>query len=261
VARRLDKLLPSHWQERVKARLATSYPDFLRMVLAPGAAEWESTFLWYSLDIAAVLARWTDHLGPDRVTVVVSDAADRTALPRAFEQLLDLPEKFLAPRGKPANESLDLTSTELVRRINRLADDERWSAEKYRHVVQLGIVDALKRRPEPDPRRLGGVPAWALEQVAERADAQVEAILASGVRIIGDPEQLRVRGRVQAVDLPAPVDVVSLDLMADTVAAAVDGATRLQVRKARRASVAAQPSAGELLRLLSARVIRRVSRS
>ena len=228
VARRLDKVLPSHWQQQVKARLTASYSDFLRRVLDPGAHTWTSTLVMEPQDVGAVLARWGKHIPPERMTVVVADEDDRTALPRAFESLLGVPVGVLEPPRGPANRSLGLAATDAVRRVNQVAIDEEWSPAEYRNLVQLGVVPALKDRATTDGPKLTGVPAWAFDRVADLAAAQVEAIASSGAQVIGDPAQLLIRDRVAPVDVPPEVTAVDLDLLADVVSGVRAGAARMR---------------------------------
>jgi hypothetical protein len=42
--------------------------------------------------------------------------------------------------------------------------------------------------------------------VADRAEAQVAAIAASGANVVGDPSRLLLRGNVEPAELPAPVE-------------------------------------------------------
>ena len=226
VARRLDKVLPSHWQQQVKARLTASYADFLREVLEPGAQTWASSLVMAPQDVGAVLARWGAVLPADQMTVVVADEDDHGALPRAFEALLDLPAGLLAPPAGPANRSMGLAETDAVRQVNRVAIDEGWAPREYRNLVQLGVVSALKERP--GGARIGGVPPEAFDRVAELADAQVDAIRASGAHVIGDPERLRVRDVAEPTPVAPETDQVSLDLLADVVSGLRAGSQRMR---------------------------------
>jgi len=231
VARRLDKVLPSHWQQQVKARMTSSYEDFLREMLDRDAGTWRHQLVMDPQDTGAVLARWGKVLPPERITVVVAEEGNRDALPRAFEALLGLPTGLIAQPQGPANQSMGLAETEAVRRINRLALDEQWTPVEYRQLVQLGVVKALKNRAGGGGPRIGGVPGWAYDRVAELADAQVEAITSFGGGVIGDPERVRVRGQVGPVVLPEEIAAVDLDVLADVVSGFRTGARRMKARK------------------------------
>jgi hypothetical protein len=260
VARRLDKVLPSHWQQQVKARVTASYPDFLDEVLTTGERTWRANLVMAPQDVGDVLARWGKMLPPERITVVVADEGDRDLLPRAFESLLGLPAGLLKPPGGPANRSMGFAETEVLRRVNRVTLEEEWSPAEYRNLVQLGVVKVFKERPAGSGPRLGGVPESAFERVADLADAQIEAIRGSGVQVIGDPERLRVRGQVAPVAVPPEVTSVDLDLLADVVSGVRGGSARL--RRARRpVNVREQRDAlggRQLLQLLARRTASRL---
>lgn len=230
VARRLDKVLPSHWQQQVKARMTSSYEDFLREMLDPDAGTWRHELVMGPQDVGAVLARWGKRIPPERMTVVVAAEGDRETLPRAFETLLGLPTGLIAPPAGPANQSMGLAETEAVRRINLLAIKEQWTPVEYRQLVQLGVVRALKNRAGGSGPRIGGVPAWAFDRVAELADAQVDGIRSTGAHVIGDPEGLRVRGQVEPETLPDEITAVDLDVLADVVSGFRSGAKRMKAR-------------------------------
>ena len=258
VARRLDKVLPSHWQEHVKAWRTLSYDEYLhRMLDEPPAGK----TIWPPHDVAAVVGRWAARVGHDRVTVLVADEQDRGLVARTFEAMLGLPEGLLVPSDRRTNTSLSFTETEAMRALNRMAREQQWTPREYWQVVQVGVVDALGGRASADDARIAGLPAWAFERVAERADRQISAIRDSGVRVIGDPERLRVADVARPAELPAPVDAVPLDLMAAMVQGAVDGARALhrrELREARRSAAAPEDLDGRrLLRLLAGRVARR----
>ena len=91
VARRLDRLLPSWWQERVKARLTMSYEEWLELVLGPESKHFEWRNLWVSQDFEKLVDRWTRRNGPESFTFVVSDDSDQQLLPRTIEGMLGLP--------------------------------------------------------------------------------------------------------------------------------------------------------------------------
>ena len=240
VARRIDKLLPSHWQERVKARLTLSYEDFLDQALRPGASDWETGLLWGPQDVTATVERWGRYVDRDRISVIVADEDDRTVLPRAFEALLALPTGTLVPPRMKSNSSLSYPATEALRRVNRLGYDEGWTPTEYWRLVQAGIVQKLKERPDEDQPRLRGIPARFFDQVADRAEQQIDALRTAGVTVIGDPDRLRIRGQLEPVEPPPAVETVPLDLLADIVSGTRTGAAKLRAAEERRADRAAR---------------------
>jgi hypothetical protein len=259
VARRLDKVLPSHWQEQVKAWRALSYDEYLHRMLD------EPPFgrtIWPPHDVSAVVGRWAARVGHDRVTIVVADEQDRGLIAHTFETMLGLPGGILTPSTRRTNTSLSYTEAEALRALNRMAREQQWTPREYWKVVQAGVVDALGVRPSDDDVRITGLPDWAFDRVAERADRQISAIGRSGVRVHGDPERLRVSVLAQPALLPQPVETVPLDLLATMVQGAVDGAralNRRELREARRTAAAPENLDGRrLIRLLAGRVARRI---
>src|SRR5205085_12557434 len=94
---------------------------------------------------------------------------------------------------RQANESLGLQSTELMRRLNERTRGELTRPDYigiYKHTLAKGIL-AGRRSTEstlvvPTTRH-----AW----VQETAEAQIEAMRSSGVRVVGDLDELSPRLR------------------------------------------------------------------
>lgn len=267
VARRLDRLLPSYWQQRLKARMTLSYDDFLHYLLDEQRDEWEYRLAWDPHDVAAIIARWGRHLPADRITVLVADEQDRSQLPSTFATMLGAPVELFEPHQDFSNLSMTYTEAEVVRRLNRLYAEQEWTPQQYWRLIQTGAIKTLPNTRLPGEPAITGLPSWAYDRVAERARAQADAITASGCRVIGDPSTLLLTGNVEPAELPPPVEAISLDLLADTVRGVVEGAERLyrgEIKKARRARRQARArsvdelSARELARILGARAVRRL---
>ncbi|RLV50453.1 hypothetical protein D9V37_00185 [Nocardioides mangrovicus] len=265
VARRLDKLLPSHWQERVKSRMTWSYPDFLARMAAPDEGHWEWSMMWAAHDVATVLDRWSAYVPREQITVVVSDEADHDLIPRTFTSMLGLPEGTLQAPADKNNRSLTYAEAEAVRRVNQVFADNGWTGEQYWRIVQAGIAGVLKASERTaDVARPPGLPADVLAVVDERSEAQAAAIEAAGVHVVGEPDSLRTRGRVQPETDPVDVEQVSMELFAHVVTGAVRGALDLQrreLKRRRRPAPGLDGVAGrDLARELGGRVRRRIGR-
>ncbi len=215
VVRRLDKLLPSLWQQRVKVGSPLDYDAWLRIVLdRPGEpATWddptssqhtERTNVWYAHDVGALVRRWADVVGPERITLIVTDDSDRELLPRTFERMLGLPTDLLALYPDESNRSLPWGEVEFIRAINEALIARGIPQHERRRLVARGLVPDLMARPAADRSRSSPpLPAWAAPVVQELNDARVDAIGTLGVRIVGDPDSLRVSG-IPAGDASAP---------------------------------------------------------
>ncbi len=262
VARRLDKYLPSEWQQRVRAGFLGSFEDWLRRVLSDDPAhDRERWQVWMGHDTAALVERWTAVVGPDRFTLIVADDSDRSQLTTLFSRLLGLPEGTLQIKTDPgqANQSLTWSEAELIRRVNAALAERGWDTLD-RLALSRSVVRGLRQRTSPaaatGPR--GAVlPGWAFARVQEISERRIAEIAALPVRVIGDPEHLRVPGHA-----PDPVDPATLSLPVDVVAGAVES---LATRRTRRAAPAKQAtvdrtSSRELLRVVGHRALGRVRR-
>lgn len=212
--RPLGRLLPSSWQQYLKTGVARSYESWLRAVLADPPMPTVTPSFWRRHRHGAVVQRWVDALGADRVSVLVPDRHDHAFLPRCFESLLDLPAGMLDPLpGARVNRSLTLAEAELVRRVNRDVRKLGLDWPTYERVLRKGAVLRLVEQREPDPAEARIVtPAWALEQVARLGALDVAAIRASGARVLGDLDVLATDHGPSGE--PDPVTAASLPLEA-----------------------------------------------
>lgn len=233
VARRYDRLLPSQWQQRVKARLTLSYDEWLRIVLGPPApqeAVWRN--VWVPHDTVHLARRWVDAVGRENLTVLVADEGDRTLLPTVVETLLGVPPGLLAPGEEVVNRSLGYGEVELLRAVNLHFEERGYDDERYHRLVNRGLVSALvKSERDPDDPPIPPLPAWAWRSLVERSQARVEGLTELGVRVVGDPSALVLpdeppagavvdhRGHVPTMQVP-------LAVAARAVGGIVDGAVR-----------------------------------
>ena len=268
VVRRLDRLLPSQWQQRAQSLKTDSYEEYLHAVLDPDGPEDHPSrrAFWASHDAGKVLATWAAAAGQDRVVALVADEDDRAALPRTFEQLLALPAGLLqeTPRGNP---SLSYNAVELLRRLNVLAAERGWPDEVYTRVVREAARAMKDADRSPLDVSVPRLPAWAADRVRELSEQRVAALLAAGVTVLGDPDSLRTVDAEGAAD---PVATIAIGTVVEAVRGAVvaDEATLAKVRRKsgptkgeqrrRGARTVAELSGRELLALAGGRASRRV---
>ena len=214
VARRLDRYLPSQWQERVKAGKVRSYEEWLRIVLGNDPARFEHRNVWAAHDLAALVDRWTGIVGPDRFTLVVFAEGDRTHLPHVFEGLLGLPAGTIRPSDR-SNASLSYPEVELLRTYNRAARDQKWPPEVHRRFIREGVLPLLRRRPTRAPGPPSPpLPDWARAELVRRSDQRIADLTARNLHVVGDLEWLRVGDRpppdaTDYADLTVPVDLAA----------------------------------------------------
>ncbi len=143
--RRLDRLLPSAWQERVKSRREVrTYDQFLREVLFREEGSDASRTFWRNHGLEGTLNRWRPAIAPEQVTLVVADETDREQLLRTFERLLGLPDQLLTP-GPWKNTSLSYDRVELYRRVNQAC---RRAGTERRRLAQVDVLRSAPRAAE-----------------------------------------------------------------------------------------------------------------
>jgi len=221
--RSFARMLPSMWQEHLKGAGARgTFERWLRGMLLPERPVEHARVARH--DHAALVERWADRVGPDRVTVIAVNRRDPGLLFRSFEGLLDLPAGLLeSVPAVRANRSLTLAEIELLRRLNRLTRTHGLAWSTHERLVVRGAVDRVLAS-SPGSGRLE-LPAWAVPLANREAERVAEAIAASGVRVVGDladvaepaavPEQYRDHRRVEGV----PMDV-AVESLAGMLAAA-----------------------------------------
>lgn len=227
VARRLDRYLPSQWQERVKAGDTRPYDDWLRDVFAEDddAWSWGRRNVWFSHDLSRLVPRWVDVVGAEAFTLIVLDESDRTQLPHTFERLLGLPDGLLKPVPDRSNRSLSWAETEFFREVNQAAARRDWSPGERRRWARHPIIEGLAaagRAPGPSGPPL---PAWAAERVRELSIERVEQIRTLGVRVVGDPALMLMPEQPPAeVAEPPPLPTATVaELLVKAVAEAREG--------------------------------------
>lgn len=228
VARAYHRLMPSHWQERVKSHERRSYDEWLRELLEGDDSLEAHRSFWTSHDVEAMGSRWLDVLPPDRFTLVVTDDSDRELLPRTFEQLLGLPTGLLTP-AQSTNASLSMNAVEMLRRVNREFAERAWPDREYVRLIQEGMVRELQTAG----RSVGDVPVpalpgWARPLVAERSERRVETIARLGINVVGDPSCLLLPDQPAADAADLGPDRISIDAAALAVSGVVSGALQRQ---------------------------------
>jgi hypothetical protein len=222
-------LLPSAWQQHVKAGYRADFEQFLSDVLAdrPDPAQLPPNFERH--DQGEAVTRWADVVGPENVTVVVVDKAQPARIPAAFEQLLSLPPGLLADpaqRGDALNRSLAVHEAALLLAVNQRLEPYRVAEEDLVRVLRRGATTRiLQECPAPGPQDQLRLPPWAAEAAAVRGQAYATAIREARVRVIGDLDDL---GRAPTATpgswtMPASVPI---DVAAEALLGALSGGLR-----------------------------------
>ena len=187
----LAKILPSAWQQYVKDGFTGDYDSWLRGMLLEAPFREPTPWFWIRHRHDEVIARWTQIVGPDRVTAIVVDGKEPDRLLRQFESLLALPEGALV--AKPAarrNSSLTWPEVELLRRVNIDFKERGLSEDLYAAAIRSGMLPKLAGARADLTAPAIKTPRWALERAAEIGASAATAISASGVRVVGDLDSL-----------------------------------------------------------------------
>ncbi len=238
VVRRLDRLLPSQWQQRAQSFHSLTYEEYLREVLAERLEHPSARAFWASHRVEATVDRWLAQLGAERFTLLVADESDRDLLPRTFEAMLGLPAGLLRADGR-SNPSLTYNGIELLRRVNEEFAAHEWPDRLYRQMVQSGMVGAVRHAPRsPHDVPIPTLPAWAEQRVTELSAARAAAVAALPVRVVGDPRQLATVEPGPGAASASPPASIGMDAAVAAVGGALEGAvTLLEGDERRRARV------------------------
>lgn len=225
--RNLAHLLPSSWQQYLKYGVRAGYEDWLANTFEPPSERTISPSFWKRNDHGALIERWASCVGADRVTVIVLESVDRSAMFRTFAQLLGVDESLLVDRmNLTSNRSMTAQEAELLRLLNvRVRNELPWPEYErlVRNSAARGMVEG--RTPGADEPRVH-TPDWALDAAAERGADAARRIRASGVRVIGDLDLFAARIPSGAAPAERSLEVVPVAVAASALADVVLAAER-----------------------------------
>ncbi len=213
--RNLGKILPSAWQQMLKSGFEMDYATWLTDILSTPHDQMhpKSKSFWIRHSHGEVVKRWADLVGSERLTVVVVDDSDRTAIYGAFEQLLGMPQNFLlAFQASSHNRSMTVPEAELIRALNiAVGGGKGW--KPYSQQQHDSLIKAITegRLPPTEEARLV-TPQWALDAAADLGRSDVDVIEQLGVHVIGNLEKLAERLTEPTHVSESPPDTVPIDV-------------------------------------------------
>ncbi|WP_262848502.1 hypothetical protein [Mumia quercus] len=198
--RPLDKLIPSQWQQYIQTGYDVGYEDWLRAMFSDEPPKGLTPSFWVRHRHDRLAERWAEAVGRDNVTVVVLDPRDHGHVLRVFEQLVGLPAHTLELQEDLSNRSLTLAEIEVVRAFNARFREKKWPDNVHFHYLRNGVIAEMRtRQPGPDEAKIV-TPAWAQDRIASLTAEMVDNLRSSGMRILGDLDQLL--GRPADPDAP-----------------------------------------------------------
>lgn len=198
--RDLLRVIPSHWQTVIKNGGTWPFPEYVKLLLSAPAADGTehrySRGFWRHHDVAKIIENWASAVGMDNVVLVT--------VPRSGSSIDELWQRFATAIGvdgstydteatAKSNLSLTYPETEMLREVNLLVKKPLGGVE-YRVLVNKYLANKLLRRApvpgmEPDRPTLGEA---SHAKVVAIADKMIEGVVTTGVRVVGDVEDLRV---------------------------------------------------------------------
>lgn len=205
-------ILPSLWAQGLKDDAQTEPLDsWLSRIYDDASDRPMPARFRRAYDQAELVRRWARLIGPDRVTVIVVERSQPTALSDAFESLLGLPAGMLG-RGVDTNRSFTAAEANMFQRLNSALADHGVGWESFSEFVpkgaaSRGVLEGTLTGDEPR----AGLPGWAADSAVQDGKKFASQIRESGVRVIGDLDQLGVEpsptGNVDSDSIPVDVGV------------------------------------------------------
>lgn len=191
--RDIGRTVPAAWQEFMQNREEWPWEDFLEGVVA---RERTSTHagrrFWAQQDLAALLETWTRVVPTEDVHVVTvpHPGAGQDVLWHRLCEVIGTAYLECSLENARSNASLGLESAELMRRLNKVAREERLSPRVYMEELKHRIAKELLAGRSRDESRLA-LPEAYHEWAREEAARQIESVSRSGVHVVGELEDLR----------------------------------------------------------------------
>ena len=208
--RPLGSIVPSMWQQAVKGGLRLPLDAWTRRLFEQPEANGPAAF-WRLHRHDALVRRWADVVGPGALTIIVVDQRQPGALLNAFESLLGLRPGTLALQPGRGNRSLTREEAEAIRQFNVACEAAGLDPELRARVMRFGAAEYMARlEPGAEDARLV-LPIDAVDAVRAASEEIVAGLLASGVRIVGDPATL--------LEVPAGADDTGAEGVTPAVAA------------------------------------------
>jgi hypothetical protein len=182
--RHLARIIPSTWQERVKAGREMSFERYCDQVAA-GESNVARTF-WRRQDVAGVASRWEAIAPPERIHVVTAPAvtgSNRRLLLERFCSVLGVDPDVVPDSPAQANESLGFAQTELLRRVNQRVTPALEGHQVHGNVVKRLFAETVL---SGQGGRAPKLPATYRDLCERETARMVAAVRERGYDVVGD---------------------------------------------------------------------------
>jgi hypothetical protein len=244
-ARDLLRSFTAQWQEMTKNYRPWPWSQFVSEVVEERPNGRARTVFWSQQDIPEILRRWATSVPVEQIHLVTvpPQGADRELLWRRYCEVIGIDGADFAP-PEDTNESLGVTSSVLMQRLNREAQKHRVDFSTYHEVFHRRLARQVLARHRVDEAGIA-VPADVDAWLRERSASMLDEIKSLGVHVHGELDDL-VPGPTPAGRQPSEVD--DTELLGLALDAMVSLGT-LQIEELRSARLESQ----ELRRAMDAR--------
>lgn len=185
--RRLEKIVPSQYQQFVRVGFGQSLDDYADALLTKPHAMHETKLFWRRHDYSNIIKKWTSVVGENNVHVLSVDESEPKFLVRWFEDFLGLKPDVLAKYATvKLNRSLTAEELQLVIEIQKQLGPERMKQEWVK-LYRDRFIGSIVSKPAPKSKdgKLALQPNHH-EKFSDLADKQWSHIVGMGVRTYGD---------------------------------------------------------------------------
>ncbi len=188
-ARDLGRALPAAWQESIKQGRKWTFRRFLRKTQGD-----RQPWFFRAFDIPRVLDTWGAEVPPERMHVITvprrGDAVATTEDPLwlRFCEACGIDPAWGPRDSDRANQSLGVAETMVLRQLNKRLDRATRREAAYDALIREMLAqDELVKRSSAPVR----LPPRAYDWVEEVSEEWIGYLRDSGVRVVGDLDELR----------------------------------------------------------------------
>lgn len=183
--RPVSRILASRWQQNVQEGARYSFDQWLHWVFEQPDEGKGATF-WSRQRHDHLAARWASIVGPERLSVVMVDEQNKSAIYQAFEGLLKLRAGTLEPQNDTANRSMTAEEIELVRGLNERFTEAGITRPLLYKMITRGIALYMQGRTAGPDEPKQQTPSWAVNRADLIGWESAAAISALGAQVIGN---------------------------------------------------------------------------
>ena len=185
--RDLARTIPSMWQESIQNGGRSTWAEYLVAVREERKGSALASSFWRQQGVAAMARRWAAVVGTENVVIVTAPpkGAPRRLLWDRYAGVLGI-DPDSCSLEVPANPSLGLASTLVLRRLNDELAADPLSRGAYHQKVKRALAKNGMARHRRDEPVLGLDEPW----VYERSAREIDALRTLGCPVVGDLGEL-----------------------------------------------------------------------